>query len=107
MKYVGYFLLGLLIVVVLSFFGNALGLFNLTFWESKREDARREIFENTQSYVEAKRQELLKYYTEYREAKSTEDSAAIKFMVQQSFANVDDSKFTGELGKFLNEMKYK
>jgi len=75
-----------------------------------KENARREVFEETQSYVEGKRQELIKYRLEYMRADSS-DKEAIKMTIVQSFANFDEDKhrdkFSAELISFLKEMKYK
>lgn len=106
LKYIGYGLAGLLVIFMLSQFGNALGLWNISFWGVKKENARREVFEQTQSYVEGKRQELLKLRTEYLNAEDEQAAAAIKFTIQQNFANVKDDHFDGVLGEFLRKMKY-
>lgn len=106
LSYVGWFFGILLLVVILSQVGNAVGLWNIQFWGVKKEDAKREVFEQTQSYVESKRQDLLKLYTEYNKAETDQERAAIKYVVQEQFANVDDTKFEGRLYDFLIRMKY-
>lgn len=71
-----------------------------------KQDAQREVFENTQSYVEGKRQEALKYRLEYMKADSS-DREAIRMVVVQGFANFDEEKLPIELRNFIHDMKYK
>lgn len=66
----------------------------------------REVFEETQSYVEGKRQEALKFYKEYQSADET-GKKAIAEMVSHSFANFDEKKLSGPLVKFVYHCKYK
>jgi hypothetical protein len=81
--------------------------FMYQFFAPKYENVRREVFENTQSYVESKRQDLVKYRLEYMRAKTDEEKAALKFTIVQEFANFDEVKLTSpELRDFLRQMKY-
>jgi len=85
--------------------GNNFFLFK--FWAPKMENVRRETFENTQSYVEGKRQELVKLRLEYIREQDPIAKKAIKQTIAESFANFDESKITEpELRGFLHEMKY-
>ena len=63
-----------------------------------QKDAERKVFEETQSYVEGKRQEATKYRLEYMRGDSL-DKVAIKMTVAQSFANFDEDKLSPELSK--------
>ncbi|MFX0135311.1 MAG: hypothetical protein ACFFDN_16825 [Candidatus Hodarchaeota archaeon] len=72
----------------------------------KRENVRREIFEKTRSYNEAKIQDLVKYMHEYRLAKSNEDKEAIASTVRHMFANYNDKNLSLEMRQFLNQVKY-
>ena len=75
-----------------------------------QQNADREVFEQTQSYVEGKRQELTKDYHEWINAKS-DDKLAIEAVVRSSFANFDEEKYLSdgypELYKFLKNVKNK
>lgn len=73
-------------VIGLTWGGNILGLWSYSFFAPKYENVKREVFENTQSYVEGKRQALTKYYNEYRNSDST-DKIALRQIVLQDFAN--------------------
>ena len=85
---IGFFLL----ITFIAFLSNASSLAVFRFWEPKFENARREVYENTQSYVEGKRQELTKLHLEYLRDTTETGRAAIRYTVAQSFANFDDEK---------------
>jgi hypothetical protein len=94
-------------LVVLDFGGEYYGLIKLGFFGPKRENVKRTIFENTQSYVEGKRQDALKYRLEYLKEKDPVAKEAIRMTIVQSFANFDESKLEPELASFIHDMKYK
>ena len=72
-----------------------------------KENAKREVFEQTQSYVEGKRQAALKYYKEYQQADES-SKQGLKNIIAQDFANFDEDKYlTGELRNFIKDCKYK
>ena len=67
----------------------------------------REVFEQTQSYIEGKREELIKCHHEWMLA-DKDNKIAIEGVVRQSFANFDDTKINDpELYEFLKKVKYK
>lgn len=72
-----------------------------------KQNAERKVFEQSQSYIEGKRQEALKLYKEYHSYKDEDSKKALKYVISQKFANVDESIFTGELRTFIYRMKYK
>lgn len=89
LKIIGIFISILGIIFIMEY----IGILNYQFIEPKRENARREVFENTQSYVEGKRQSITKYYNEWRRSDDTEKEA-IRQIVLQEFANFDTKYFT-------------
>jgi hypothetical protein len=95
-------LFGLFAIIFLI---NANELFGIKFWGVKKENARREVFEQTQSYVEGKRQELTKLRLEYKEDTSQTDREALKQMILSDFANFDESKLPPDLESFLQSLK--
>lgn len=103
-----YFLIGLISLiglVALSFvFGWTDILFTKTVGKAQQ-NANREVFEQTQSYVEGKRQELTKYRLEYMQSKTAQDSNAIKMTILQDFANFDNTKLPPELKSFLESLQ--
>ena len=71
-----------------------------------KENAKREVFEQTQSYVEGKRQSALKYYQEYQKADESQKQG-LKSIISQDFASFDEDKYlTGELRNFIHGCKY-
>ena len=69
----------------------------------KIENARREIFENTRSYNQAKLQELAKYKHEYMQADYS-DKEAISFTIRHKFADYR-GELPNELNNFLTEIR--
>lgn len=91
------------LMFALIFLGNLYGLESFKFFAPKYEDARRNVFENTQSYVEGKRQEIAKLKYEYARSSDETEKAAIRAMVRQVSANLDLSKLSPELRNFVNQ----
>lgn len=103
MKAILYSILGLVTMLALVFGLNYFGLVNFRFFAPKYENAKREVFENTQSYVEGKRQSLTKHYNEWRKADESEKEA-IRTIVLQEFANFDTELFTSKQSEWYNEI---
>lgn len=98
---IGIFVTPILIAFILELVG--LGFFK--FFEPKREDIRREIFENTKSYTHGVQQDLGKYYREYQLA-DNDGRAVIRATINMRFAEVDASKLQSvQLQNFLREMR--
>ena len=90
---VGLFVVGLLSLGATKFFGP------------RQENIRRNIFENTQSYVHGKTQDLSKYYAEYTEA-DAEGKESIKALIVMQFADFDESDIrSARLRSFLVQMR--
>jgi len=104
MKYIGYGILGIVGFVVLMFGLQYLGVINYRFFEPKREQARREVFKQTQSYTDAKLQELSKYQYEYTKA-DADGKLAIKAVVRHSVAGYDETQLPLDLLYFVQECK--
>jgi hypothetical protein len=64
---------------------------SFAFWAPKYENVKRKTFEQTQSYIEGKRQDLAKYHHEWVTASDSTDKKAIEALVRQQFANVNPS----------------
>jgi len=106
-KIIGFVLLG---TIVFLAFGFGMGMFNFQsykFFAPKYENVRREVFENTQSYVEGKRQEALKYYKEYNSTTDEQEKKALEMVIVQSFANFDTTLLEPKLENFITELKFK
>ena len=105
---------GTIILLVLAFFITIAALTYVFGWfgvgytktvGKAQENANREVFEQTQSYVEGKRQELTKYRLEYMEDKDSTDREAIRRTILSSFANFDENKLPADLQQFLDGLK--
>lgn len=94
-------LLGLSTVFGLQYFG----LVNYKFFAPKYENVRRNVYENTQSYVEGKRQEVLKYKLEYDLAKTEEEKTALKYIIVNTTVNLDLELLPPDLKYFVLSLR--
>jgi cytoskeletal protein RodZ len=93
----GVFITILIVVFILGLYG--LGW--MKFFKPKQENIRRQVFEETQSYVHGKTQDLAKYYAEYKQS-DMDGQAAIKELIIGQFADFDaDNIRTTSLRNFL------
>ena len=96
----------IVLLIALDFGFGFLGVFKTKTVGKAQQNVQREVFEQTQSYVEGKRQIALKYYKEYLQA-DDDSKKALKSIVSQDFANFDEDKYlTGELRNFIHNCKY-
>ena len=94
-KIIGWSILGLVLILGLSF--------GIPYWQGLKtktggkfqQDAQREVFESTQSYVEGKRQEAAKSYKEWVLA-DADSKQALESLALHTFANFDHQKFMEE-----------
>lgn len=102
------------IVVSLLTIGGGIGLSYTFGWigvhqtatiGKAQKDAEREVYEQSQSYVQAKKQEALKFYQEYQKAEPSEKQG-IKAIVSHSFAEFDETKLDGVVKSFVYNCKY-
>lgn len=101
--------LGIIGFFALIFVINEFAIFGIKFWGVRQENARREVFEQTQSYVEGKRQDLIKYHHEWVKA-SPEDKLAIESVIRQQFSQFSEDKYLQDdpsLYAFLKDIKNK
>ncbi len=100
---IGIFILGIAAFIGLGF---GMGWINVGYTNTvgkAQQNAERHVFEQTQSYVEGKRQELVNRHHEWVTA-SKDDKAAIEANVRQSFANFDKNKIEDiDMAAFLQE----
>jgi hypothetical protein len=104
------FLTFVVLILILTLGFGWFGVYQTKTVGKAQQNADREVFEHTQSYVEGKRQELIKDYHEWINAKS-DDKIAIEAVVRSSFANFDEDKYLSngypDLYKFLKNIKNK
>jgi hypothetical protein len=98
---------GLVLLIALDFGFGYLGVFKTKTIGKAKQNAQREVFEVTQSYVEGKRQEAAKLYKEWKLAKLPEDKQAIEAVVRTSFVQFDEQEYLeGEIQRFIYNCKY-
>ncbi len=84
LAFIGIGAFGLLCIVGLQFFG----LMNYQFFAPKYEAARREVFENTQSYQQGSIRDFDNLYLAYVQAKSEDEKAVILDTLRHRAAGV-------------------
>lgn len=100
------FLLILIVSIGLTFGFGWLGVGYTKTVVKAQQNAERTVFEQTQSYVEGKRQELVKFHHEWIQANG-KDKKTIESVVRQSFSNFDEKKIEQpELYDWLKQIKY-
>ena len=100
-----FFLFAIIILIaIVTVGGSFVGLWHYSFFAPRIENVRRNVFEQTQSYTEGKRQELAKYHLEYTRSKDPVEKEAIATMIRSSFANVDFRDMNYQDQQFLNSV---
>ena len=103
-----------IVLIVLGFLAlivtlNEFEIAGIKFWGVRRENAKREQFEQTQTYVEGHRQDLIRYHHEWVNA-SPEDKLAIEFTIREQFSQFSEDKYLmdqPDLYNFLKTIKNK
>ena len=92
-------------LIVLIFAANEFEIFGVKFWGVRKQNAQRQVFEQSQSFIEGKRQELIKYHHEWMKADSI-DKISIEYTIRMSFANFDENNIEqSDLRDFLIKVK--
>ena len=107
-KIILYSILGIILIVVLSFGTGMLNVFyNKTVGKAKQ-NVEREVYEETNSFTKAKRMEAIKLYKEYNECKTDEERKAIETVASMSFADFDEDKYIKDynLLQWIKQVKY-
>lgn len=98
------------VIIVILGLSLSFGWFDVFYTKTvgkAKQNAQREVFEQTQSYVEGMRQDAIKLFKEYNQAKTPEDKKIIANTVAHKFSNFDQSKITEpELYSFIKKCKY-
>jgi|WetSurMetagenome_2_1015567.scaffolds.fasta_scaffold76845_2 hypothetical protein len=105
-KGIGIALLSLLVIFLIIFVLNEFEIFGVKFWGVRKANVQREVFEQSQSYVEGKRQDLIKYHHEWVNADSS-SKKIIENTIRNSFSQFDENQIKDtELYDFLKRIKY-
>jgi len=71
----------------------------------KRENLRRDVFEETKSYNQAKIQQIAKYKFEYNKAENDDTKIVIKAVVRNTFTDYDIDNLPNNLKFFVRESR--
>lgn len=107
-KIIGIVLIVAIVGIGLSYTFGWVGVHQTTTYKKAQQNADREVFEETNSFVKAKRQECIKLYKEYLEADTEEDRKAIETIVSMSLADFDEDRHItdAKLLSWIKRMKY-
>lgn len=93
-------IIGLIVTILLSIWGSCEAY-------NYYSDERREEFESSASFIGGKQDAALKYYNEFRKAKTIEEKNGIIQVVKMEFLSFDESKLVGiPLQNFIYDCKY-
>lgn len=110
MKTALYIITGILCFLALIFVLEYYNFMSYQFFGVHRANVNRQIYEQSQSYVMGKKQELNKMMLEFKTSNDEISRKAIKNLVAHNFAefNEDDADYnlTNEEKTFLKDMKY-
>src|SRR5579863_8950716 len=97
-------LLALVGVYGLGFLATGGDLAIYRFWAPKMENAQREVFQNTQGYVQGKTEYIGRL--RYQDTLAKGDSkAALKVLILSEASTVDNTKLPYDLQAFLSQLK--
>ena len=102
-------ILGLLatvvVLAVLGFVATGGDLATYKFWAPKRANAEREVFQNTQGFVQGKQEYLSRLEYNYQTAQTPDEKAGLKTLILSEASTVDNTKLTPELQNFISSLK--
>ncbi len=107
-KIIGLFLLTTIIIVAVGYGLGWFGVFSTKTVGKAQQNATTEVYENTNAFTKAKRQEILKYYKEYQKCETEEEREAIAEILALSLADFDEDKYIKDykLLQFVKKVKY-
>ena len=85
----GVLLTGLFLTLLILFIVQLVSLVNFKFFAPKVAEAKRDVYEQTSSFVEGKRQMINKYYLEYSRADDETTKNAILSTVRREATSLD------------------
>lgn len=96
----------IIFIALLGFVANGMGLMSYKIFGPAWEDARRDVYENTNSFTKAKVQEATKIRLEYLRTDDPAVKNALQSTIQMSFADFDVDKYVknDELKRWVKAM---
>jgi hypothetical protein len=105
-KIIGWSIFAFVALIALTFLTGGIDLAYKKVFKPAHENVDREVFENTQSYVHGKVQDLAKYKREYDATNDPIERKAIQNIINQQFAQFDKKKIVDDdLRDFLVIMR--
>lgn len=95
----------LVILYVIGFLTTGGNLAIYRFWAPKYANAQREVFVNTNSYIQGKTDYLNRLRFEYIKSKDADERAGLKTLILSEASNVDNSKLPVDLQGFIATLK--
>jgi hypothetical protein len=92
-------------LVAFTFAANEFEIFGIRFWGVRSENARTEVYHQSQSYTDGKALELNKYELEYKESKDPQEKEAIRQTIIHTMAAVDKSTLPDDERIFLYQLE--
>lgn len=111
MRYFAYFTWGfiaLIGILALSWVSTGNDFFLYKFFAPKQENVRRQVFENTQSYVQGKADYISQLRLEYESADPKSESvhrAALRNMILTQALTVDNDKLPADEQRFISDLR--
>jgi len=103
-------IIGTILGVVILFFGlgflvEGSDFFLYKFWAPKQENVRRQVFENTQSYVQGKVEYLIRLRYQYQSLPEGSQKSSIRMLILDEASTVDQGKLPIDLQSFIQSLK--
>ena len=77
-------------LLALSFLANEFEIFGIKLWGVRKENAKYEVYKNTQSYNDGMAQQLSKIKTEWDKSTDNADRNALESKIRMDYANFDE-----------------
>ena len=98
----------ILFIFLISSFASWLNVVSIKTVGVATQNAKTEVFEQSNSFTKAKRQEIIKYYKEWNEAETLQEKEAIKNILSMSLADFNEDRYIDnpKLLLWVKNMKY-
>jgi hypothetical protein len=100
----GVIVLVMVAMFALGFIATGGDLLTYKFWAPKQENARRQVFEQTQSYVQGKVEYITRLRYQYAGADGAQKSA-LRTLILDEASTIDNSKLPPDLQAFIDTLK--
>jgi hypothetical protein len=96
----------LLAFYIIAFVVTGGDLFIYRFWQPKVENAKRQVFENTQSYVQGKTEYISKLRFQYKTVEQgSAQQTALRELILSEASTVDNDKLPMDIQSFISSLK--